>query len=115
MVKPRDPDLAALLEAVGHAADAPEEPEHSPFAKRLGAALAEAVEALRADGVIEVEDGHLELLVAEVTEVGLDSRSPKQLIKKVIRSLIASDHVEEVYGTDDEISAQLRRFLDPAS
>jgi len=112
LAKPRDPDLAALLEAVGHDAEAHAEPEHSPFAKRLGAALGEAVTALRAEGVIEVDDGHLELLVAEVTESGLDSRSPKQLVKKVIRSLIASDHVEEVYGTDDEISARLRRFLD---
>ncbi len=47
----------------------------------------------------------------EITEAGLDTKSPKQLISRVIKSLLESDHVEEVYGTDEDISRLLRSLL----
>ena len=50
-------------------------------------------------------------LVNEVTEAGLDSSSPKQLIKKVLHTLIHSDRVEEIYGTDVMLKATLGKFL----
>ena len=112
MSKDRDLDLQTLLRAVVDE-DEPE-PQTSPFARQLAVRLAEAVAAMRAEGTIEVEADRMDALVAEVTEAGLDARSPKHLLKKVIHTMIESDSVEEVYGTDDAISASLRRFLDPA-
>ena len=117
MNKDRDLDLQALLRAV-----VDEPPEEvvpaalaSPFAIQLSAALTEAIGAMRTEGVIEVEEDRIEALVSEVAEAGLDSHSPKHLIKKVIRTMIESEYVEEVYGTDEVLSVSLRRFLDPAT
>lgn len=112
----KDDDLQALLRAVfdEEPADAPEPAATaSPFAIQLSAALTEAIETMRAEGMIEIEDDRIEPLVAEVAEAGLDSHSPKHLIKKVIRTLIESDYVDEVYGSDETLSAALRRQLDP--
>ena len=46
-------------------------------------------------------------MLAEVTEAGLDTRSPKQLVKRVIKTLLESDSVEEVYGSDEATGEQL--------
>ena len=105
-------DIKALLGAVFDGAPPPE-PPRAPFAQKLFAALADAVAAMRAEGVLEVEDGNVENLVTEIAEAGLDSNSPKRLMKKVIRTMLESDYVEEIYATDEELSASLRRFLDP--
>jgi len=111
--KDRDQDLQSLLQAiVGE--DVPEPPAPSPFERQLSARLAGAIAAMRDEGTVEVEEGRIDALVAEVTEAGLDSHSPKHLLKKVIRTMIESDAVEEVYGSDEVIAASLRRFLDPA-
>jgi hypothetical protein len=34
------------------------------------------------------------------------------VIRRVIRALIRSDHTEEVYGTDDELADELRRYFE---
>lgn len=112
MNKDRDRDLQSLLRAVVDE-DVPEPPT-SPFARQLSTRLTEAFTAMRSEGVIEVEEDRIDALVAEVTEAGLDSHSPKHMLKKVIRTMIESDVVDEVYGTDEVIAASLRRFLDPA-
>ena len=111
-----DADMAALLRAVLEGddlelAEPTAEPEMSPFAARLGEALGVAIGEMRKEGLIEVEEGRVDALIAEVTEAGLDTRSPKQLVKRVIRTLLESDSVEEVFGTDDAIDASLRRVL----
>ncbi len=120
MSKDRDEDLAALLKAVlaedDGLSDVPDEaPEPAPpvseFEKQLHAALLEAIGIMRQREVIEIEDDSIEPLVAEITEAGLDTKSPKQLIIRVIKSLLESDHVDEVYGTDEEISQLLRSLL----
>ena len=119
MSESKDPTLAALLSAVtgDEAPAAPEEEEEpalSGFGERLRDALERAVAHLRAEGLVEVEDDLMPSLVAEVTEAGLDARSPKALMKRVIRTLLRSEHVEEVYGTDEMLTASLRAFLDPS-
>jgi hypothetical protein len=104
-------DLAAvLLGAVGGGEPTPE-PEISEYGQRLGAATRDAVLHLRALELVEIEDASLDALVAECVEAGLEARSPKQIPRRVIRALIASDHAEEVYGTDDQLSDELRRFF----
>jgi len=90
------------------------EPEAAPtaFAESLAAAVARALVALRADGVIEVEDANLEALTNEVAEVALETTSFKRLPIRITKTLIGSDFVEEIYGTDAEITTALRPFLD---
>lgn len=106
--------MSALLRAVtgGEGETAPEaELERSPFAAKLAESIAVALRTMRAEGAIEIDEGSLESVIVEVTEAGLDARSPKQLIKRVIRTLIESEHVAEVYGTDDELGDSLKRTL----
>ena len=84
----------------------------TPFALRVADVLTKAVVKLRADGVIEVEDAKVEELANEVVSTALESTSLKRLPLRLVKTLIHSEYVEEVYGTDEEISAALRPVLD---
>ena len=99
--------LRALLDLPKPASEEP-----TPFAQSVIAALTEAVASLRAGGMIEVEDDKVEGLTNEVVEAALESTSLKKLPLRLVKTLIHSEQVEEVYGTDEEISAALRPFLD---
>ena len=88
-----------------------EEPQLGPFAQKVSAAIDAAVRSLRSEGMLEVDEGSIDVLVAEVTEAGLEANSPKQLMKRVIKTLLASEHVEEIYGTDEMIAQSLERFF----
>lgn len=116
MSQQKDPNLAALIGAVTgeDPADVEEEPELSGFGLQLREALERAVSHLREEGLVDVEEELVPSLVAEVAEAGLDARSPKAMMKRVIRTLLKSEHVEEVYGTDEMLTASLRAFLDPS-
>ena len=115
----RDLDLKALLSAIMNedeldaTADDEPEPPMSAFGLRLAAAVRAAVDQMRREGNLEVEEEQVEALVNEVTEAGLDSNSPKQLTKKVLNTLLHSDRVEEIYGTDEMLKATLANFLGP--
>lgn len=102
--------LESLLGALNE--EVPPEPD-TPFGQQLQAAMGSAVAYMRAEGVIEVEDDAVESLVAELTSVGLEAHSPRQMMKRMSRTLLQSDHVEEVFGSDDDISAAVKRFLEP--
>ena len=102
----------ALLEMVVDSQGREPTLEPSAFGQGLGEVLKAAVESMRADGTVEVDDSKFDELVAEVIEAGLDSRSPKHMAKRVIRTLLQSDHVEEIYGTDEMLEVGLRRFLE---
>jgi hypothetical protein len=106
----RKKDIAALLGAVGGGDPTPE-PEIGEFGQRLGAAIRDALLHLRTQGLVEIEDASLEAVVIECSHAGLDAHSPKQMIRRVIHSLIHSDLTEEVYGTDDQLADELRRFF----
>jgi hypothetical protein len=103
-------DLNALRGLLGLAQ--PEKSEPTPFALSVADALTQALAKLRADGVIEVEDANVEALAVEVTHAALESSSVKRLPLRIVKTLIHSDLVEEVYGTDEEVSSALRPFLD---
>jgi hypothetical protein len=103
-------DLKSLRALIGVAE--PEKSEPTPFAQRVAAALTEALATLRADGVIEVEDANVEALANEVIHAALESRSAERLPLRLVKTLIHSDLVEEVYGTDEEVSSALRPFLE---
>ena len=117
MTSDRDLDLKALMSAIMDEDDVPleseeeEEPPMSAFGLRLAAAVRAAVERMILDGNLEVEEAQVEALITEVAEAGLDSNSPKQLIKKVLNTLLHSDRVEEIYGTDEMLKTTLANFL----
>ena len=104
-------DLSELLRALGEEEE-PTETERSPFAIKLAESIDQALRTMCAEGAIEIDEGSLETVIVEVTESGLDARSPKHLVKRVVRTLMESDHVDEVYGTDDELGAILTRSLE---
>jgi hypothetical protein len=103
-------DLKRLRDMLGVAQ--PEESAPTPFAQNVAATLTQALATLRADGMIEVEGANVDALATEVVEAALESSSVKRLPLRIVKTLIHSDLVEEVYGTDQEISAALRPFLD---
>ena len=103
-------DPKTLRSMVG--APEPETTEPTPFAQRVAAVLAKALGSLRAEGVIEVEDANCQALAAEVIGVALEASSPKRMPRRIVQTLIHSDFVEEVYGSDDEIADALRPFLE---
>ncbi|MBW2315329.1 MAG: hypothetical protein JRH10_14155 [Deltaproteobacteria bacterium] len=100
-------DLKSLL---GLPDEEPEEP--TEFEKAVGAALTEAIAAMRAAEIIEVEPDNVQPLVAEATDAAIESASLKRLLKRIVNTLVHSDLVEEVYGTDAELTAFLRRFFE---
>lgn len=112
-----DRDLKALLSAIMNEDDAETEPaeapqqEMSPFGLRLAVAVRAAIDQMRQDGVLEVDDEVVDALAVEVTEAGLNSNSPKQLMNKVLKSLLDSERVEEIYGTDEMLKRTLAGFL----
>ena len=115
MSNDRDAVLAAAMRAIngdgdGSTRNEPELPE-SEFAQRLRGAIADAVSGMRTNGMLEVENDEMESLIAEVAEAGLDTKSAKQLVNRVIKTLLDSDHVEEIYGTDDELRRAFRQLL----
>lgn len=102
-----DPDLDDLL--------GPTEPEPAkptPFTERVAATLTTALAELRKSGMIEVEDAQLIPLTNEIIEAVLESSSVRKLPLRIVKTLIHSDNVEEVYGTDAEITAALQPFLE---
>lgn len=100
-------DLDALL---GIPAREPEAP--TAFEESVGVALAAAVATMRRDGMLDVEDADVEALVRELREAAAESSSLKRLLKRVVNVLVHSDRVQEVYGTDEALSAMIRRSFE---
>ena len=109
----RDPksELSTVRSMLGLPEPEPEaDPTH--FSKQLAGAVAEAIAKLRADGMLEVEDANVEALTAQVSETALESRTFERLPIRIAKTLIHHDLVEEIYGTDAEITAALRPFFE---
>ncbi|MEM7412375.1 MAG: hypothetical protein AAF430_19255 [Myxococcota bacterium] len=90
----------------------PEAEEPTAFAKHVAEVLTRALGQLRASGVIEVEDANYAGLTEEVIAVALEASTPNKMSRKIVRTLIRSDLVEEVYGSDDEIAGALMPFFE---
>jgi len=106
---PEEPDfdLNALL---GMPAEEPAEP--TAFEQSVGEALGAAVAAMRKEEIIEIDDANVEALVIELKNAAVESRSLKKLLRRVVNALVHSERVEEVYGTDEELSTFLLRFFE---
>jgi hypothetical protein len=50
-------------------------------------------------------------LLIELVTAGSDARSVKHMLKKLTSTLVESEHVEEIYPSDDKIQDRLREDL----
>ncbi|MEM7446618.1 MAG: hypothetical protein AAF355_00080 [Myxococcota bacterium] len=113
------PDLEDLLAALaGNVAE--EQGEHppeqeSPFAKALSMSLSVCLEEMCTREIVEVDEGNQAALVAELVTSACDAHNPKHMYKKLARTLLDSEHVEEVYASDDELLRTFARFLEQPS
>ena len=105
-----DSDLDDIRALLGLEQQPKEEP--TEFAQAVAATLGQALESLAASGMVEVDEGKLPALTNEVVEAALESHSLKKLPRRIVKTLIHSELVEEVYGTDEEIGTALQPFLD---
>ena len=97
-------DLGFLRAVLG--GDAPAGDPPSPhIAREVEAALAALVGA----GLVEIDDDRRPALVAELATVVGEARSPRDYLKRFVRCVVHSDHVEEIYGSDDELQAVVAR------
>ena len=105
-------DERLLSELLGGGEDeepAPAEP--TPFERQLAATLTSAVQTMIKDGLIEVDEAHVDALVVEMTESAKDAHSPKHMLKKLVKVLVHSERIDELYGTDEMLMDQLKNFL----
>lgn len=91
--------------------DAEAPPEPTPFERQLAATLQDAISRMIKDGLIEVEESHVEALVVEMTEAGKDAHSPKHMLKKLVKVLVHSERIDELYGTDEMLMDALKAMI----
>ncbi len=125
-----DPDLAAMaVEWVDRhdgwrtAANVPEpddddafidEPppfQHTPFTRKLLAALSVSLDGMVDKGDLELDPDRKDALLIELVTAGSDARSVKHMLKKITSALVDSEHVEEIYPSDDKIKDRLKEDL----
>lgn len=82
-----------------------EEPEveDTPFVRKLRSALEATITKMISKELIELDDEKRPMLLQELVVAGADARSVKHMLDKLTGTLVASDHVDEVYASDDEI------------
>ncbi len=85
--------------------------QHTPFTRKLMQALSTSLDAMVADGEIELDPDRKEALLIELVTAGSDARSVKHMLKKITATLVESEHVEEIYPSDAKIQARLRTDL----
>jgi len=91
--------------------DAPD-PEPEPVSPQIAQAVNTVLDALLKDEVIELEEDRRPALVAELGAVVGEARSPKDFVKRFVRTVVHSDHVEEIYGTDDQLAEYVRGAME---
>ncbi len=95
-------DWLARFEKATKADDTPPEDTMQGALMRVVMATLDKLEAAEA---IEVEPASRKALIDELTLAALDANSPRHAIKRLCKTLLDSDNVEEVYCSDPEIEA----------
>jgi len=112
-----DSDLAAM--ALGWmerhdgwrtAASVPAPDEEDDFLDEL-AALSVSLDRMVEKGDLELDPDRKEALLIELVTAGSDARSVKHMLKKITSTLVDSEHVEEIYPSDDKNQDRLREDL----
>jgi hypothetical protein len=84
---------------------------HTPFTRKLMQALSASLDRMVERGEIEIDPDRKESLLIELVTAGSDARSVKHLLKKLTSTLVESEHVQEIYPSDDQIQERLKEDL----
>lgn len=106
--EPADP-LAGLGALLGEPEPEPEPEPLTTFEKKLRAGVDSVITKLVDSGDLEVLQH--EMLIDELTRVAEDARSPKHLLKKLVRATVDSEAVEEIYASDDDLHEAFKQGL----
>lgn len=110
--------LGALLGETPDAAHPPrvERPERAPVGatpeELCDLALARALERLINADLVELDPRSFEALLEQLLKVVVSADSPQAAMENACETLMDSDHVEEIYGEDADIIAELRRAFE---
>lgn len=85
--------------------------QHTPFTRRLMQALSGSLDGMVERGELELDPDRKEALLIELVTAGSDARSVKHMLKKLTSTLVDSEHVEEIYPSDDKIQDRLKADL----
>ena len=85
--------------------------QHTPFTRKLMHALSQSLDGMVAREELELDPDRKEALLIELVTAGSDARSIKHMLKKLTTTLVDSEHVEEIYPSDDKIQDQLKTDL----
>ena len=88
-----------------------EEGDLSPYERHLVVSLERAVERLCRDQQLEVDEARRPALVAELLAAAGNAETHHRMLKKVVRTLVDSENVEEVYASDDELREVIRASI----
>ncbi|HJL16911.1 MAG TPA: hypothetical protein RMH99_14700 [Sandaracinaceae bacterium LLY-WYZ-13_1] len=77
--------------------------ELSPYERHLLGALDDALNRLASEELVEIVPEHRAALLAELLGAAANAETPRRMIKKTVRTLVSSEHVEEIYATDDQL------------
>lgn len=92
-------------------ADEPAQFQHTPFTRKLLSALSMSLDRMIEKGDLELDPDRKDALLIELVTAGSDARSVKHMLKKITSALVDSEHVEEIYPSDDKIQDRLREDL----
>lgn len=85
--------------------------QHTPFTRKLMHALSVSLDGMVEREELELDPDRKEALLIELVTAGSDARSVKHMLKKLTSTLVDSEHVEEIYPTDERIQDRLKQDL----
>lgn len=85
--------------------------QHTPFTRRLMQALSVSLDRMVEKGELEFDADRKEALLIELVTAGSDARSVKHMLKKLTTTLVDSEHVEEIYPSDEMIQERFKEDL----
>ena len=85
--------------------------QHTPVTRKLMQALSRSRDGMVQRGELELDPDRKEALLIELVTAGSDARSVKHMLKKLTTTLVDSEHVEEIYPTDERIQDRLKADL----
>lgn len=86
--------------------------EVPPYVRFLAAAIERAVADLTKRERIELEEEHRLPLISELIAKAAQAETPKRMLKALVRGLVNSEHVEEIYASDDELKDAMKKHLE---
>ncbi len=91
--------------------DEPPPFQHTPFTRKLLQALSGSLDRMVEQGELELDPDRKDALLIELVTAGSDARSVKHMLKKLTATLVDSEHVEEIYPSDNQIQDRLKEDL----